>query len=309
MRQDRSPLYQSTGKWVISNRYVRVCVRHAFLLGANLNTKVWPYVFYHHPESRTFFNVKGQDSSPLYQSIGKRDNFKGFRTFGRHVLVRPTFLLCANLDTKVWPYAFYHHIRIKNVFAVKGQDSSPLYQSIGKRDYFKGILTFGCRVWVGPVFLLGAKLGTKVWPYAFYDHLRIKNAFAVKGQGRTPLYQSTRRRDNFKGFRTFGCRVWVGPAFLLCANFVTKVCPYASYHHLRIKNVFALKRQDRSPVYQSTGERDGFKGFRTRLDSPCIPILRKSGHKGFAICLLPSSWNHERYSCERARRFAFVSVE
>ena len=171
MRQDRSPLYQSTGKWVISNRYVRVCVRHAFLLGANLNTKVWPYVFYHHPESRTFFNVKGQDSSPLYQSIGKRDNFKGFRTFGRHVLVRPTFLLCANLDTKVWPYAFYHHIRIKNVFAVKGQDSSPLYQS--------------------------------------------------------------------------------------------------------------------------TGTRDNCRGFRSCLDSPCFLILRKSGHKGLAICFLPSSSNQE----------------
>ena len=90
---------------------------------------------------------------------------------------------------------------------------------------------------------------------------KIKNAFAVKGQDSSPLYQSTWKKDNYKAF----VRVWVLPDFLLGANFDQTFWPYASYHHFRIKDAFSVKGQDRSPLYQSPGKRDNFKGFRTCL--------------------------------------------
>ena len=56
-------------------------------------------------------------------------------------------------------------------------------------------------------------------------------------------------------------------------------------------------------------EVSNFKGFRTCLGSHCFPSLRKFGHNGLAVCLLPSSWNQELFSRERARQCAFVSVD
>ena len=43
-------------------------------------------------------------------------------------------------------------------------------------------------------------------------------------------------------------------------------------HHLQIKNAFAVKGQDSSPLYHSTGN---FKGFRACLGSYCFPSWRK----------------------------------
>ena len=109
-------------------------------------------------------------------------------------------------------------------------------------------------------------------------------------------------------------RVWVGPAFLLCANFDTKFGLYAFYDHLRIKNAFAVKGLDSSPLYQSTRKRDNFKGFRTFsyrfLVSSCLPSLRNFWHK--RVVRIPSTIifesNQEHFCCDRARQFAFVSV-
>ena len=47
-------------------------------------------------------------------------------------------------------------------------------------------------------------------------------------------------------------------------------------HHLQIKNAFAVKGQDSSPLYHSTGN---FKGFRACLGSYCFPSWRKFWHK------------------------------
>ena len=66
------------------------------------------------------------------------------------------FLLVANLDTEFWPYWICLLLSSSNqerffFSPVKGQDSSPLYQSTGKRDNFKSSSQhFGCRVWIRP---------------------------------------------------------------------------------------------------------------------------------------------------------------
>ena len=55
-------------------------------------------------------------------------------------------LLGAGLKVKFWPYAFYHVLRIRNAIPGAGQDASPLFISTGKKDNFKNLRVFGCRV-------------------------------------------------------------------------------------------------------------------------------------------------------------------
>ena len=59
--------------------------------------------------------------------------------------------------------------------------------------------------------LHGANLDAKFWPYAFHHYIRIKNAIPSKDQTKSPLTLATGKTDDFTGFRTFGCRVWVRP--------------------------------------------------------------------------------------------------
>ena len=59
--------------------------------------------------------------------------------------------------------------------------------------------------------LLGAGLDAKFWPYAFHHYIRIKNALGSSRMSKSPTEIATGKKDNFSGFRTFGCRVWVRP--------------------------------------------------------------------------------------------------
>ena len=59
--------------------------------------------------------------------------------------------------------------------------------------------------------LLGANLDIKFWPYAFHHYLRIKNAIPSRDQDQAPVTIATGKVEDFSGFRTFGCRVWVRP--------------------------------------------------------------------------------------------------
>ena len=56
----------------------------------------------------------------------------------------------AGLDVKFWPYAFIHVLRIQNALPGQGQDASPLFLSTGRKDNFRNLRIFGCRVWVQP---------------------------------------------------------------------------------------------------------------------------------------------------------------
>jgi hypothetical protein len=57
-------------------------------------------------------------------------------------------LIGAGLDTKFWPLAFNHILRIRN--AIQGQLGSPLKMSTGSKENFRNLRVFGSRVWVRP---------------------------------------------------------------------------------------------------------------------------------------------------------------
>ena len=61
-----------------------------------------------------------------------------------------SFLLGAALPSKFWPYAFTHHLRMQNALPSKGKSQSPLMMAFNKKENFKHLFTFGCRIWVRP---------------------------------------------------------------------------------------------------------------------------------------------------------------
>ena len=68
-----------------------------------------------------------------------------------HQTVATSFLALlfgSGLFIKFWPYAFLHVLWIQNALPHKGQTASPLYLATGKKDNFKNLRTFGCRVYV-----------------------------------------------------------------------------------------------------------------------------------------------------------------
>ena len=67
--------------------------------------------------------------------------------------------------------------------------------------------------------LIGSGLDIKFWPYAFHHWLRIDNAIPSRDQKQSPLEMATNKKDNFRQFRTFGCRVWVRPPGRRSAKF------------------------------------------------------------------------------------------
>ena len=63
-------------------------------------------------------------------------------------------LLGAGLPVRFWSFASFHVLRIRNAIPGAGQTASPLFLSTGKKDNFKNLRVFGCRVIVPP---LGSK--------------------------------------------------------------------------------------------------------------------------------------------------------
>ena len=59
-------------------------------------------------------------------------------------------LFDSGLSMKFWPYAFFHALCIQNDLPHRGQTASPLFLATGKKDNFKNLCTFGCRVYVQP---------------------------------------------------------------------------------------------------------------------------------------------------------------
>ena len=67
--------------------------------------------------------------------------------------------------------------------------------------------------------LLGANLDIKFWPYATHHYLRFKNVLPSRDQVTSPSKLATNNFDDFSGFRTFGCRVWIRPPGRRSAKF------------------------------------------------------------------------------------------
>ena len=57
-------------------------------------------------------------------------------------------LFSSGLSAHFWPYAFNHVLRIWNALPHCGQDKSSLQHAHGRKDNFKNLKTFGCRIHV-----------------------------------------------------------------------------------------------------------------------------------------------------------------
>jgi hypothetical protein len=71
--------------------------------------------------------------------------------------------------------------------------------------------------------LSGTALDSRFWPYAFHNHLRIKNALPGKDNALSPFERCYDSKPNFCDFRTFGCRVWIRPP----GKRIGKLCNHA----------------------------------------------------------------------------------
>ena len=67
----------------------RVIGDHALLIGANLDIKLWSYAFSQRLSIQNAIAMNGQNSSHIFQTTGKKENFSGFRTF---VKLKPVLL-------------------------------------------------------------------------------------------------------------------------------------------------------------------------------------------------------------------------
>ena len=59
-------------------------------------------------------------------------------------------LIGANIDIRFWLYCSDHTIRLLYTNSCAGIDLSRLEAAYGRREKFKGMKYFGCRVWYQP---------------------------------------------------------------------------------------------------------------------------------------------------------------
>jgi len=66
----------------------------------------------------------------------------------------------AALESKFWPYAFEHYLRLYNVMAHHSQHASPYTICTGKKPNLGLLHTFGCHIYALPPCQRSAKLVT-----------------------------------------------------------------------------------------------------------------------------------------------------
>ena len=104
----------------------------------------------------------------------------------------------------------YHNPAVRQLFKKHGYELKPTGADASNQNgpVERAHLTVANAI---RAMLHGASLDIQFWPYAFHHYLRIKNALPSKDQAKAPLTLATGKIDDFSGFRTFGCRVWVRP--------------------------------------------------------------------------------------------------
>ena len=108
------------------------------------------------PDARNLFTSKGYQirSTGIKASCQNGPVERAHQTLSNSIRA---LLTGANLAVKVWPYTFYHDMRLSNAFPESEQDKSPiqLANPDGKPEDLSKLRTFGCRTWVKPP---GAKI-------------------------------------------------------------------------------------------------------------------------------------------------------
>ena len=101
---------------------------------------------YHNPAIKNLFKKFGYEIYPTSPDVSYQNGpvERAHHTISQGI---KALLFGADLDVKLWPYAF---IRICNALPGQGQDASPLFLSTGKKDNVRNLRVFDCCVWVRP---------------------------------------------------------------------------------------------------------------------------------------------------------------
>jgi hypothetical protein len=104
---------------------------------------------FNNPDIRNLFTQHNYDIYPTGADTSRQNGpvERGHRTLGNSIRA---LLTGSNLDTKFWPYAFYHSMRLSNAFPEAGKTSSPIELATSQKEDLSDLRTFGCRVWVRP---------------------------------------------------------------------------------------------------------------------------------------------------------------
>eukprot|EP00536_Pseudo-nitzschia_multiseries_P015908 jgi/Psemu1/44246/gm1.44246_g len=105
---------------------------------------------YHNPDIQNLFSAFGYTIYPTGADASHQNGSveRAHRTLANSM--KTSMLSGANLPIKFWPFAFYHALRLSNVFPEGTQSHSPLELATGKKENLTDFRTFGCRVWVRP---------------------------------------------------------------------------------------------------------------------------------------------------------------
>ena len=104
---------------------------------------------YNNPAVRTLFKKYGYDVYPTGADTSSQNGpvERAHRTISNGI---KSLLIGAGLETKFWPYAFFHCVRLRNAIPGQGQHTSPLELATKRKEDLRNLRTWGCRVWVRP---------------------------------------------------------------------------------------------------------------------------------------------------------------
>jgi hypothetical protein len=113
---------------------------------------------YNHPAIRRLFTSFGYDIFPTGADSSHQNGFVE-RSHGHIGDALRAKLTGSNLDARFWPYAFKDYIRKHNAIRHAPNQTISAYEAAThKRENFRDLRTFGCRVWVRPPGKRKAKL-------------------------------------------------------------------------------------------------------------------------------------------------------
>ena len=104
---------------------------------------------FNNPEIKNLFAKSGYRIHPIGADASNQNGpvEQGHRSI---VDTIRALLTGSGIDTKFWPYAFYHALSLHNALPTRASDRSPLTRATNIIEDLSNLCTFGCRVWVCP---------------------------------------------------------------------------------------------------------------------------------------------------------------
>ena len=101
---------------------------------------------FNNPEVKNLFTKSGY---AIHPTGADASNQNGPVERAHHTIADTIWAILAGsrIDTKFWPFAFYHTLQLRNALPTQGQLESPLTKSTGITEDYTNLRTFGCQVW------------------------------------------------------------------------------------------------------------------------------------------------------------------